>query len=104
LTEAEKDIYSGAGRHLAMFKDGVLTELLDLSSVAEIADAPHAEANDILTKALAWMEERYSLGEIWLVMCSCYELCEPVPMIRFECEARLGRVIGDMVAEHWYDG
>jgi hypothetical protein len=87
LTEPEKDIYNGAGLNLAKFANGVLVELFapfDYSCAEEALDAAFlfADADGV---------------DVWLVMCSCYQLCEPVRINIDDNEdvAYLSRVICD---------
>jgi hypothetical protein len=61
LSESEKDLWLGAGRKLARFENGALVELYVPDSMADLTD---------------WLSK--AVGETWLVMCSCYELCEPI--------------------------
>lgn len=66
LTEREKNLYTGSGWKLASFRDGVLVGFFDLDESTTRLDIEIWVAN--------------IQGEIWLVMCSCYELCEPQPV------------------------
>ena len=66
LSEAEKDIYRGSGRKLAQFEKGEMIKLLDLLD--------YSDPDAALTAALEFAKEA---EEVWLVMCSCYELCDP---------------------------
>lgn len=98
LSEAEKDIYRGCGWKLARFVDDKLVELFNYMNVA---DRPTVEetANDALAVAVEWLKS--AEGETWLVMCSCYQLCEPF-RIRLDDAAslaRLARITGDTFAE-----
>lgn len=76
LTESEKDIYKGSGVKFARFKDCVLVELIDplqtpdehLESVQQITRASVAYCVALLNSPGV---------ELWLVMCSCYQLCDP---------------------------
>ena len=78
LTEAEQHIYTGCGWKLAHFVDGQLIELFDPEEV-EYREDVQAMADEALKNALLWVGEieREGKGEVWLVMCSCYQLCEP---------------------------
>lgn len=96
LTDAEKAIYSGAGWKLARFVDGQLVALFDPAEV-EYREDVQTMADEALENATAWLAN--AKGEVWLVMCSCYQLCEP-RRIRWgdaAAFARLARVIGEAV-------
>ena len=96
LTEAEKNIYSGAGWNLARFVDGTLVELFDPSNV-KYRDDQQAEADEALENATAWLSN--AAGEVWLVMCSCYQLCEPRRITLTDASglAKLARAIGEEI-------
>lgn len=74
LTEAEKDLYTGSGWKLARFENGMLAGFFDPMDTPfnENTQAMVDEATD---NATAWLAN--AKGEVWLVMCSCYQLCEP---------------------------
>ena len=75
LTESEKNIYSGCGWKLARFVDETLVELYDPFEAVEYTTDTQALAAAAVDAALAWLSE--ARGEVWLVMCSCCQLCEP---------------------------
>lgn len=75
LTESEKIVYRGAGWRLARFEAGQMVELFDPSDLPFREDRAEQFAA-ALDAALAWTADRQT-GEIWLVMCSCYVLCDP---------------------------
>lgn len=101
LTDQEKasGIYTGAGFKLARFENGQLAELFDPLYHAPCLPDINETANLALNAAIEWASQ--ANGEIWLVMCSCYELCEPEPFdIRSASAiAKLGRIIGDALAD-----
>lgn len=72
LSESEKNLYLGSGYHLAHFREGVLVELKHL---LDFCTAEDDSVNSMVKAALAW--HCLQDGEVWLVMCSSYELCEP---------------------------
>lgn len=74
LTELEKNLYTGAGWKLASFKQGQLTGFFDPEDIEWHADEK-VMANMAIESALAWLAN--AEGETWLVMCSCYQLCDP---------------------------
>lgn len=74
LTDAEKYIYSGAGWKLARFVDGLLVGFFDPADT-EYREDMQAMADEAFENATAWLAN--ADGEVWLVMCSCYQLCEP---------------------------
>jgi len=98
LTEAEKDIYSGAGWKLARFVDGQLADLFDLAKVKHRDDL-QAMADEALENATAWLAN--AEGEVWLVMCSGYQLCRPrrITLTDASAMAKLARVIGESLAD-----
>jgi len=98
LTEAEKDIYSGAGWKLARFVDGQMVGLFDPMEV-RCQDDVQAMADEAIENATAWLAN--AEGEVWLVMCSCYQLCEPrrITMTDASGLARMARVIGEQMVE-----
>lgn len=98
LTEPEKDLYTGAGWKLARFENGVLASFFDPMEVAYQADV-QAMADEALEAATTWLAN--ATGEVWLVMCSCYQLCEPrrITMGDAAALARMARVFGEQFAE-----
>lgn len=94
LTEGEKDIYSGAGWKLARFVDGNLVEFFDPTEVKYREDAQEM-TDEAIKNALAWLAN--AKGEVWLVLCSCYQLCEPrrITLTDAGALAHLARVIGE---------
>jgi hypothetical protein len=98
LTEAEKDIYSGAGWKLARFVDGQLVGLFDPTEV-EYRENVQAMSEEALENATAWIGN--ADGEVWLVMCSSYQLCEPqrITLTDASALAKLARVIGESLAD-----
>lgn len=99
LSEREKDVYRGAGLYLARFENGALASLLDPMDDAEFDGKASIEqvANQAVSKVLTWLRTDQGLGvEVWLVQCSCHELCEPRPVIvegRFDTGG-LARTVG----------
>lgn len=98
LTEAEKDIYSGAGWKLARFVDGQLVGFFDPLETEYLEDV-QAMADEALENATAWLAN--AEGEVWLVMCSCYQLCEPrrITLTDASALARMARVFGEALGE-----
>lgn len=98
LTEAEKDIYNGAGWKLARFVDGALVGLFDPTEV-EYREDVQAMADEALENATAWLAN--AEGEVWLVMCSSYQFCEPrrITLTDAAALAKLARVIGESLAD-----
>lgn len=96
LSEAEKDIYSGAGWKLARFVNGQLVGLFDPAEV-EYREDVQTMADAALENATAWIAN--AEGEVWLVLCSCYQLCEPrrITLTDASALARLARAIGEAV-------
>jgi hypothetical protein len=99
LSEAEKENYNGCGWHIAQFQNGELVSLLNLLDVTYTEDLEKA-ANEILAIAILWMKAK-KRGEYCLVMCSGYQLCEPVQLNIADAAsvAYLGRRIGEILLE-----
>ncbi|MCC6743634.1 MAG: hypothetical protein IT175_07200 [Acidobacteria bacterium] len=98
LTDSELPLSSGAGWHIARFVDGTLQELVLLETFLppRIVDA-EKRANAGLAGILAWL--RTAGSEVYLVMCSATELCEPVPLSGDAAAAglaRLARLMGEV--------
>jgi len=104
LTEPEKDIYKGAGEHLAAFDGrGRLVELWDVHDQVDMR-SPDEDANAILGLAANWVGAQQAKGRtVYAVMCSCFDLCEPECVDLPQNAARLARWIGDAVAAAWAD-
>lgn len=98
LTEAEKDIYTGSGWKLARFIDGQLAGFFDPGEIAYREDA-QAMADEAIENATAWLANAES--EVWLVMCSCYQLCEPrrVTLTDASALAKMARVFAEQFME-----
>lgn len=75
LTDAERDLYHGAGWQLARFVGGVLAEIYDPGEHVTWDSEPQAMADATAAAVMAWLKG--AEGEVWLVMCSCGQLCEP---------------------------
>ena len=76
LSDAEKSVYNGAGRKLALFTQGILAAFHDPMSVESSPDTD-AMINRGLEAAAAWIAVAMPQIEVWLVMRSGYELCQP---------------------------
>lgn len=76
LSEAEKRVYNGGGWKLALFKQGILTEFFSPMEVECLPDVDEM-ISDALEAATQWLQAKMPQGEVWLVMCSGYQLCEP---------------------------
>lgn len=96
LSEAEKTLYTGAGWKLARFVDGQLVGFFDPLNT-RYQSSVQAMADEALETATAWIAN--AEGEVWLVMCSCYQLCEPrrITLTDASALARLARAIGEAV-------
>lgn len=60
---------------------------------------PEAMANEALDNAVAWLAN--AAGEVWLVMCSSYQLCEPrhITLNDASALARMARVFAEQFQE-----
>ena len=115
LTDAERDLYTGAGWKLARFVDGALVEFFDptlLEYPREYSAQQMAEG--AVRTAMAWITniesgnaaQSYTNGlrdggEVWLVMCSCGQLCEPrqVSLKDTLSLARTARIFAEQFAD-----
>lgn len=99
LTDAERAAhYTGAGWKLARFEEGRLAGFFDPRDVPYNTDLD-VMANEALDAAVAWLAN--ASGEVWLVMCSCGQLCDPrrVSLQDAAAMARMARIIGEQFAE-----
>lgn len=98
LTEAEKDLYTGAGWKLARFVDGELVGFFDPAET-EYRDDVQTMADEALENATAWIAN--ADGEVWLVMCSCYQICEPrrITLNDAGAMAHMARVFAEQLGE-----
>ncbi len=98
LTEAEKNIYNGAGWKLARFVDGQLAGFFDPMEVEYRVDV-QAMTDEAVENATAWLAN--AEGEVWLVMCSCYQFCEPrrITLDDASALAKMARVFGEQMEE-----
>ena len=99
LEDHEDDIYNGAGWRLARFVDGKLEELFNPLDHAYERDMLSETATEALTASIRWANE--TEGEIWMVMCSCRQLCEPERLLQTDATgwAKFGRRLGDALIE-----
>lgn len=97
LSEAEKNIYSGAGWKLARFEDGQLAGFFDPMEIEYQTDT-EIMANEAFDAAVAWLAN--AEGEVWLVMCSCYQLCEPRHIVLTDASAiaHMARIFAEQIA------
>lgn len=100
LSEAEKDIYCGAGWKLARFVDGQLAGFFDPMEIEYNSDT-QAMADEAVDAAIAWLADADS--EVWLVMCSSYQLCEPrrIEFTDASAIAHMARMFADQIAEEF---
>ncbi len=115
LTEAEKDIYNGAGWKLARFIEGTLVELFDPALLEYPREYNKQEmANAAVHSAVTWLKniesgntaQSYTNverdgGDVWLVMCSSYQLCEPIRITLTDASAlaKMARAFGEALEE-----
>ena len=74
LNDDEKYIYTGSGWKLARFEDGKLAGFYDPAETIYNSNTQEM-VNEMTGNMTAWLAN--AVGEVWLVMCSCYQLCEP---------------------------
>lgn len=92
LTEAELPLYEGAGWKLARFEAATLVGFFDPMKL------PASDSvQDVIEGAAAWIGA--ARGEIWLVMCSGTQLCDPRPISLLDASAmaRLARVFAEQM-------
>ena len=95
LEESEHDHYHGCGRGLAKFKHGVLVELQYFNRASSIGLAA--------AKGMRFAEQELKDGEeIYLVFCSCFELCQPIKYRQGQSKASK-RLLSDWVTKEWQD-
>ena len=104
LNDLEKKVYSGCGWKIAAFNKNA--ELTQLHGLDEYAWRSREKFNDTVTRATKVAcdkaKEFTSQGlDTWLVMCSAYELCEPVRIDPNDAAsvAKIARIIGDELEE-----
>jgi hypothetical protein len=100
LTNAEKDIYRGCGWKLARFSGGILVELFDPMDIEVGADA-ETNTKKALDNAVGWANAaiKNTDDEVWLAMCSCYQLCEPTIVNNAAAWAHVARIFCYQFAE-----
>ena len=100
LSDVEKDIYSGTGWKLARFADGLLAGFFDPMGIEHQSNT-QAMAEEAVDAAIAWLAN--AEGEVWLVMCSCYQLCEPRRIVFTDASAiaHMARIFADQIAEEF---
>lgn len=74
LTAEERGIYTGAGLKLASFVHGKLCGFFDPGAMP-YRDNRAQQVRETAHAALAWTAE--TDGEVWIVMCSAGQLCDP---------------------------
>lgn len=99
IEEAEYPHYTGCGVRLARFENDAVVGMFNPADVAWQKDT-EAMANEALDNAIAWLSN--AEGEVWVGVCSCYQLCEPsrITMTDAAAIARLARMIGDEFREN----
>lgn len=98
LTESEKDLYTGSGWKLAHFENGTLVGFFDPMETHYQPDI-QAMIEQAIDDATAWLAN--AEGEVWLVMCSGYQLCEPrrIEFTDASALARMTRVFAEQFTE-----
>ena len=98
LTEAEKLHYAGSGWKLARFVNGCLVDFFDPMGI-EYRDNVKSMTCVAIDNAVSWIAGND--GEVWLVMCSCYQLCHPrqVTLTDVSAIAYMARVFSEQFTE-----
>ena len=98
LLDEERHFYTGSGWKLARFEKDRLVGFFDPLEIPYAEDT-QAQTQAAIEAALAWIES--SVGEVWLVMCSCYQLCEPrrIALDDAAALAHMVRVFGEQAAD-----
>ena len=103
LSEAEKDIYQGGsggcGWKLARFDQGQLVELFNPLDRAQEGSNLRGAIDSMIKIVMDWLNLNKK-EDIWLVMCSCYQLCEPRKSGILDA-AHVLRVFSDEIASGW---
>ena len=100
LTESEKEVYRGAGWQIAAFKNEELSQIHSLDDYEYIPqEVKKKETVQRATKHnLDKLKQLESAGfDCWLVMASCYQLCEPARISSSDAlsAAKIARRIGE---------
>ena len=103
LTDEEKKLYTGCGMKLAIFnKSGTLQEFFDPGDVPYNPDV-RPTTEQFLAIIMDYYEVKISHNfEVWLVMCSGMQLCEP-RMITIHDPTSIPHMLR-LCAEGWEDG
>lgn len=90
--------YTGSGWKLARFEDGRLAGFFDPMDVPS-QDSIQAMADEALDAAVAWIAN--ATGEVWLVMCSCGQLCAPrrITLTDASAMANMARLFAEQFSE-----
>ena len=103
LDKDELEIYSGAGWHIAGFRDGKLDRL---HSMDDYEMKLGEDFDSTVKRATKWnlakLDEMERDGlECWVTMCSCAQLCEPEPVKLSDAvtSAKFARRIGEGLLE-----
>lgn len=100
LSAAEKTLCGESGWKLARFENAQLVEFYDPRDV-EWQDDAQAMADEAFDAATAWLA--HASGEVWLVRCSSYQLCEPrrIRMNDAAAIAHMARVFGEQIGDEF---
>ena len=79
VADDELDHYTGAGERLALFNDGRVTAMYDPMNSAGYKGVGDYDIDAVLDDVYGWVAGQET-GEIWLVHCSCYQMCEPLQL------------------------
>tara|TARA_R100000808_G_C2136151_1_gene144488 strand:+ start:1252 stop:1623 length:372 start_codon:yes stop_codon:yes gene_type:complete len=102
LTDHERDnIYKGAGGHVAAFDGTRLVRLHDVLDYEFISGEDFGDEVNRGTKqahavAKQWQEEGL---DVWFVVCSCGQLCDPIEWNDPLTLAKVARHLGEAAAQ-----
>ena len=97
LSKSEENYYSGCGWKLAHFVDDKLLGFFDPLHGACQKNV-RAMVDEAVERATRWMGTVD--GEVWLVMCSCLQLCEP-KRIRLDDASAIARMAWAFGEQFW---
>lgn len=100
LSAAEKTLCGESGWKLARFENAQLVGFFDPRDV-QWQDEAQAMADETFEAATAWLA--HASGDVWLVLCSTAQLCEPrrIRMNDAAAIAHMARVFGEQIGDEF---